>query len=80
MNKFTAPKRWLNASLFYIGCFGAVFQLTAQLYSWWIGLGLFTEFWWTWPAPVICILWGLVPSLQLQVEPQPQKPQSTFEV
>ncbi|RVU37183.1 hypothetical protein EOE67_11350 [Rheinheimera riviphila] len=80
MNKLVAPKRWLNASLFYLGCFGVVFQLTAQIYCWWVGLGLITEFWWTWPAPFICILWGILPSLQLQTERQAGKRHSTFEV
>jgi len=80
MNKFKAPKRWFNAALFYFGCFGVVFHLTALIYGWWIGLGLVTEFWWSWPAPLICIIWGIFPPLQLQLEQQPNKKHTTFEV
>ena len=79
-NKLKTPTRWLNASLFYLGCFGVVFHITALIYGWWMGLGLLTEFWWTWPAPLLCILWGILPTLQLQAEPKPQKRHSTFEV
>lgn len=80
MNKLKAPKRWLNAVLFYFGCFGAVFHVIALLYGWWVNLGMVTEFWWTWPAPFICILWGIYPPLQLQPERQPDRASATFEV
>jgi hypothetical protein len=80
MNKLTAPKRWLNATLFYLGCFGVVFHGTAILYGWWVGLGIMTQFWWTWPAPFICILWGILPALQLQSERQHAPRKTTFEV
>jgi hypothetical protein len=80
MSKLKAPKRWFNAALFYFGCFGVVFHLTALMYGWWVGLGLITEFWWTWPAPLICILWGIFPPLQLQSERRAGQPKSTLDV
>ena len=80
MSKLKAPKRWLNATLFYLGCFGVVFHLTALIYGWWVGLGLVTEFWWTWPAPLVCILWGILPPLQLQPERRQGQPNSTLDV
>lgn len=78
--KLQAPKRWLNASLFYLGCFGVVFHITALIYGLWMGLGLITEFWWTWPAPVVCILWGILPQLQLQTESSTKQTAATFDV
>ena len=80
MSKLRVPKRWLNATLFYLGCFGVVFHLTALIYGWWIGLGLITGFWWTWPAPIVCILWGILPPLQLQSEQRLARANSTLDV
>jgi hypothetical protein len=80
MNKLKVPKRWLNATLFYLGCFGIVFHCTAIVYGWWVGLGFMSEFWWTWPAPFVCILWGILPPLQLQKERQHTHQKTTFDV
>jgi len=79
-NQLKVPKRWINATLFYLGCFGVVFHLTALVYGWWVGLGLVTDFWWTWPAPVVCMLWGLHPALQLQSERPLKKSAMTLDV
>ncbi|MBU1436366.1 MAG: hypothetical protein KJ930_12570 [Gammaproteobacteria bacterium] len=80
MSNLKVPKKWLNATLFYLGCFGVVFHLTATIYGLWVGLGVITDYWWTWPAPIVCILWGILPPLQLQAERPSNKRSSTFEV
>ncbi|MBU2427672.1 MAG: hypothetical protein KKA56_12415 [Gammaproteobacteria bacterium] len=80
MSNLKVPKKWLNATLFYLGCFGVVFHLTATIYGLWVGLGVITDYWWTWPAPIVCILWGILPPLQLQAERPSKKRSSTFEV
>lgn len=66
--QFSMPTRLLNRCLVYIGLFGIVFQLTAMLYAWWHGLSI-QAFWLVLLAPLLCIVSGLVPALQLQQEP-----------
>lgn len=66
--KFIAPKRWLNATLFYLGCCGVIFQLIAWFCVLWLNFPVHQHEWWTWAAPISCILWGIVPALQLQTE------------
>lgn len=55
--------------LVYVGLFGIVFQLTAALYALWHGVQL-QSFWFvTLLAPLLCVASGMLPSLQLQREP-----------
>lgn len=64
------PKRWFNRALVYIGLFGIVFQLTAALYALWHGVHL-QSFWFiTLLAPLLCVVSGMLPALQLQREPE----------
>ena len=63
------PKRFLNRALVYIGVFGIVFQLTAALYALWHGVQLQPLWFVTLLAPLLCVLSGMLPALQLQREP-----------
>ncbi len=63
------PKRWFNRVLVYIGVFGIVFQLTAALYALWHGVHLQPLWFITLLAPLLCVISGMLPALQLQREP-----------
>jgi len=71
--KFLLPKKWLNACFFYLGCVGLLVQIAAQLYLWWHDFAYPGMPWYIWLAPVLLILSGLVPALQLQNEQPPKK-------
>lgn len=62
------PKRRFNLALVYIGIFGWLFQLSALLYGYWQHQMWFQLPWYGWLGPFLCILWGIVPALQLQKE------------
>ncbi len=64
------PKRLLNRALVLLGLFGIVFQLTAAFYAWWYGIDLQTGWVVTLIAPLLCVVSGSVPVLQLQKEPE----------
>ncbi|WP_306518047.1 hypothetical protein [Rheinheimera sp.] len=66
--KILLPKQWLNAAFFYLGCLGLLFQISAQLMIWWQGYDHPGMPWYIWLAPMLLILWGVVPALQLQNE------------
>ncbi|MDP2713940.1 hypothetical protein [Rheinheimera sp.] len=68
--QYKLPKRWLNKSLVYAGLFGLVFQLCAVTFSWWHGIALYEGWWLMLLAPCLCIASGMLPSLQLQQEPE----------
>ncbi|WP_189479786.1 hypothetical protein [Alishewanella tabrizica] len=65
--KLHLPKRWFNRLLCYAGCFGLVFQVTAAIHAWWYNIPL-DYFWWMLLAPLLCLLSGLSPALQIQKE------------
>lgn len=64
------PTRRLNQILFYLGVLGLGVQLVVSVillldaqqreWHWWFHL----------TAPLVCILWGIYPPLQLQKEPK----------
>lgn len=66
--KVVLPKKWLNATLFYVGCVGLVLQVAAALTIWWHSYDHPGMPWYIWLAPVMLICWGLLPALQLQNE------------
>ncbi|WP_337840412.1 hypothetical protein [Rheinheimera sp.] len=63
------PSRWLNKTLFYCGLTGLSFQLIASVVILLQGQSRELHWWFHWAAPLVCLLWGLVPALQLQQEP-----------
>ncbi|MCC5826634.1 hypothetical protein [Alkalimonas sp.] len=65
------PTRWLNRSLFLIGTAGIALQWLAVGYAWWQGFSVSFHWWFHWLAPLLCVLWGTIPRLQLQPEPKP---------
>ncbi len=68
------PKRKLNAVLFYMGCCGLIFQLTALVFGWFVHQTWLQLPWYGWLGPLICLMWALLPALQLQREtPQPYR-------
>ena len=68
--QYKLPKRWFNKGLVYAGLFGVVFQLCALVFAWWHGFDLHSGWWLMLLAPVLCIASGMLPSLQLQQEPE----------
>lgn len=62
------PNKWFNRCLFYAGLFGLVFQLSAAGYMLWHGLALYSAWWFSLLAPLLCIGSGVIPALQLQKE------------
>ncbi|MDX3772786.1 hypothetical protein QE250_01515 [Chromatiaceae bacterium AAb-1] len=69
------PKRFLNKLLFLTGGVGLLFQTLACIYALLHGISLDWHWWFSWLAPLICLLWGIVPRLQLQKEPDKTPPQ-----
>ncbi|CAM3857285.1 hypothetical protein [Rheinheimera salexigens] len=67
--KFKMPKRIINIGLVYAGLFGILFQLVAFVFAWWHGISLQPSWILTLAAPLLCILSGIIPALQLQKEP-----------
>lgn len=63
------PKRFINKILFLVGGVGLLFQTCASIYALIMGIPLNWHWWFSWMAPLICLLWGIVPWLQLQKEP-----------
>lgn len=64
------PKRFLNKLLFIVGATGLLFQLIARIYALVQGINLEWHWWFNWLAPVLCLMWALIPFLQLQKEPE----------
>ena len=62
------PSRWLNRCLLYAGVFGLVFQLSAAVFLLWHGQAVYSGWWFSLLAPLLCIGSGVVPVLQLQKE------------
>ena len=62
------PKRIINRGLVYVGLFGIMFQLCALAFAWWHGIALQAGWFLTLIAPLLCIVSGVVPALQLQKE------------
>ena len=67
---FCMPTRLVNKGLVYIGIFGILFQLLAFIFAWWHGMGLHFSWLLTLAGPLLCIVSGITPALQLQKEPQ----------
>jgi hypothetical protein len=67
--KLRMPKRLINCGLVYAGLFGIMFQLVAFIYAWWHGISLQASWLLTLVAPLLCIISGITPALQLQKEP-----------
>lgn len=63
------PKRWFNRLLCYSGIFGLVFQTTAALHAWWHQVPLHQLWLFLLIAPILCLVSGIHPALQLQKEP-----------
>ncbi|MFC4654657.1 MULTISPECIES: hypothetical protein [Rheinheimera] len=63
------PVRWLNKTLFYCGLTGLSFQLIVSAVLLVQGQSRELHWWFHWAAPLVCMLWGLLPALQLQKEP-----------
>lgn len=62
------PRRIVNRALFMIGLAGVVLQWIAIVYAYWQGFTISFHWWFHWLAPLLCVLWGTVPALQLQQE------------
>ncbi|TXH97273.1 MAG: hypothetical protein E6Q75_05310 [Rheinheimera sp.] len=65
------PKRWFNALLFYTGWLVLVVHLVLMLYCYARGLTYPMSWWFVALSPVLSVLWGGVPALQLQKEAGP---------
>lgn len=65
------PRRVLNQAFFIIGVAGVVVQWCAIGYARWQGFDISFHWWFHWLAPLLCVLWGTVPVLQLQPETDP---------
>lgn len=65
----TMPTRWINKTLFIAGGVGVLFQVLATIYALIHQIDLQWHWWFNGLAPILCLLWGLVPKLQLQKEP-----------
>ncbi|MGI5308822.1 hypothetical protein [Rheinheimera sp. WS51] len=68
--KFKMPKRFINRLLVFAGLFGIVFQLVAFVFAWYKGMNLQASWILTLAGPLLCILSGITPALQLQKEPE----------
>lgn len=62
------PQRWFNMLLFYTGWLGLGCHLLLMLYCGWQHLSYPLSWWYTALAPVLSILWGGVPALQICAE------------
>ena len=62
------PKKPVNAVLFYMGSLGLLIQVLVSFYLLTQGRNMEWHWWFHWLAPVLCVLWGFVPALQLQRE------------
>jgi hypothetical protein len=67
------PKRPLNKLLFYVGWCGLAMHMVLMAYCGWIQLTYPVNWWFSILAPVLSILWGGVPALQIQSEQEPAK-------
>ncbi|WNO61432.1 hypothetical protein [Rheinheimera sp. MMS21-TC3] len=64
------PKRLINKALVYIGLFGVLFQISAFVFAWWHDIGMQLSWLLTLAGPLLCIVSGITPALQLQKEPE----------
>ncbi len=64
------PKRWFNRLLVVVGMIGLLAHAALSSYLAWYDYAYPLHWTFTILAPICCLLWGLVPSLQLQDEPQ----------
>ncbi len=62
------PKRWFNATLFYLGWLGLCWHFVLMLFCWWQQIHYPVSWWFTVLAPALSICWGGMPLLQLQRE------------
>lgn len=62
------PKKPVNAVLFYVGTLGLLTQVLASFYLLTQGRTMDWHWWFHWLAPTLCLVWGIIPRLQLQKE------------
>jgi len=62
------PKKPVNAVLFYMGSLGFITQLLVSFYLLTQGRTMDWHWWFHGLAPMLCMVWGFVPALQLQKE------------
>jgi hypothetical protein len=63
------PKRWFNRLITAVGLLGLVGHAGFSTYLAWHDLTYPLHWTFTILAPICCLLWGMVPQLQLQTEP-----------
>jgi len=71
-SQIVVPKRWFNRLLAVVGLLGLVGHAVISSYLAWYDLSYPLHWTFTILAPICCLLWGLVPRLQLQTEHPPQ--------
>jgi hypothetical protein len=69
-SQFVFPKRWFNRLLVVVGLFGLFGHAAISSYLAWHDYVYPLHWTFTILAPICCLLWGLVPRLQLQPEPK----------
>lgn len=66
--KFVMPKRWFNRLLVIVGMLGLISHALISCYFAFHGQQYSMPLVFTLLAPLGCLAWGLIPSLQLQKE------------